>query len=155
MEPRKGQHVVHERESAEMVKEDPWELNGKWTEIKLTKTTTSNRPDATSLDKDGSTNPTTPNIPAQTRLRSDKSIASFGNVYRRQKDKDDSKEEAAIAKEAAEKMAEITGTQFEFSPDQLERDREKTLQGPVSGGLSMSTAAKTTPSVRLKLKEAQ
>jgi hypothetical protein len=37
----------------------------------------------------------------------------------------------------------------------MERDGEKTLQGPTSDGLSMSTAAKTTPSVRLKLKEAQ
>jgi hypothetical protein len=37
----------------------------------------------------------------------------------------------------------------------MERDREKTLQRPNSDGLSMSTAAKTTPSVRLRLKEAQ
>jgi hypothetical protein len=37
----------------------------------------------------------------------------------------------------------------------MERDREKTLEGPKSTGFSMSTAAKTTNSTRLKLKEAQ
>jgi hypothetical protein len=145
-----------EKDSAEMVKEDPWGLNAKWSEIELTKTTDSNRPDANNLDKDGITTPSEINTtPAQTRLGSDKSIASFGNVYDRTKDDDDTKEEATLAKEAAAKLAEITGTQFEFSTEQLERDREKTLHGPVSGGLSMSTAAKTTPSIRLKLKEAQ
>jgi hypothetical protein len=60
-----------------------------------------------------------------------------------------------LAKEAEAKLHDITGTQFEFNPDQLERDKQKTLSGPTSTGFSMSTAAKTTPSVRLKLKEAQ
>jgi hypothetical protein len=45
--------------------------------------------------------------------------------------------------------------QFEFNPDQVEGDRQKTLNGPMSTGTSMSTAAKTTNSTRLKLKEAQ
>ena len=48
-----------------------------------------------------------------------------------------------------------TGAKFEFSPDQLEQDRLKTLAGPMSTGFSMSTAAKTTNSTRLALKEAK
>jgi hypothetical protein len=48
-----------------------------------------------------------------------------------------------------------TGTEFEFSAEQIEHDREKSLAGPLSTGFSMSTAAKTTPRTRLKLKKAQ
>ena len=71
------------------------------------------------------------------------------------KDEDDTREDAAIAKEAEENAADPTGTQFEFSTEQLEQDRLKAMNGPSSTGFSMSTAAKTTESTRLKLKEAK
>jgi hypothetical protein len=63
------------------------------------------------------------------------------------------REEEIRSKEAP--VANITGTQFEFSTNQLERDRQKMLDGPQLTGMSMLMAAKTTPSVWIKLKEAQ
>jgi hypothetical protein len=155
-----------ERNSEEMVQEDLWELSDKWDKINVT-TTTTDRPDATALD---GTKPTTttepPTITKPTptttepnqehqRLASDKSIASFGNVYQRTRDEDDDKEDAAQAQEAAAMEVDQTGTQFEFSPEQLEQDRLKTLAGPMSTGFSMSTAGKTTGTTRLALKEAK
>jgi hypothetical protein len=148
----KNEHV-----SEAMVKEDLWGLNEKWEEIRSTKNTDDDnaRPDENKLDGNNTAESDIPEVTATSRLGSDKSIASFGNVYNRQKDTDDTREEAILAKEAAERVIDITGTQFEFNPEQLERDRQKELDGPKSTGFSMSTAAKTTDSTRLKLKEAQ
>jgi hypothetical protein len=89
------------------------------------------------------------------RLASDKSIASFRHVYNRPIDEDDIKEADALAKAQADKPFDLTRTQFKFSKEQLEQDRQKAQDGPLSTGMSMSMAAKTTPSTRLKLKEAQ
>jgi hypothetical protein len=145
-----------ERNSEEMVKEDLWDLTSKWSKLKVTEKATT-RPDANALN----TTITTPVVtsdqptPEQSRLASDKSVASFGNVYARTRDEDDTREDAAIAKEAADNAVDPTGTQFEFSPEQLERDRLKAMNGPPSTGFLMSTAAKTTDSTRLKLKEAK
>jgi hypothetical protein len=146
-----------EHESEEMVNEDPWGLQTQWDQIKKTPTGDTPRPETTGLDATtGKASTSKESLPEQrTRLAGDKSIASFGNVYQRTKDDDDVNEEAKLAQEAAKQLEEITGTQFEFSTDQLERDKEKALNGPMSTGMSMSTAAKTTNSTRLKLKEAQ
>jgi hypothetical protein len=156
--PEKGKTTsTNEHVSDAMVKEDLWGLNEKWAEINEHKTTEDDtvRPDANKLDDKETEEEGIPEYTATNRLGSDKSIASFGNVYQRQKDTDDTKEEELLAKEAAEKIIDITGTQFEFNSDQLERERQKTLDGPMSTGFSMSTAAKTTQSTRLKLEEAQ
>jgi hypothetical protein len=163
--PTKGKTTSSkEHESEEMVNEDPWDLRTQWEQI-ASKPNDTSRPEATGLDRSPeSTSPDTPPDKAMTstdtsiehtRLASDKSIASFGTLYQREKDSDDVTEAAKAEKEAAEKITEITGTQFEFSTDQIERDQEKALHGPMSTGMSMSTAAKTTNSTRLKLKEAQ
>jgi hypothetical protein len=61
----------------------------------------------------------------------------------------------ALAKAQADKPVDLTGTQFEVSTEQLEQNRQKAQDDPLSIGMSMSTAAKTTPRTRLKLKEAQ
>ncbi len=110
-----------EHESEEMVKEDLWGLNDKWEELKKTKASETTRPDASTLDATGEesiiSTPTADEskIPGTTRLGSDKSIASFGNVFQRNRDDDDAREEETIAKEEAAKIHDITGTQFEFS----------------------------------------
>ena len=70
-------------------------------------------------------------------------------------DEDNIKEVDALAKAQADKPVDLTGTKFEFSTEQLDQDRQKAQDGPLSTGMSMSTAAKTTPRTRLKLKEAQ
>jgi hypothetical protein len=69
-------------------------------------------------------------------------------------DEDDIKEADTLAKAQAESPDALTGTRFEFSTEQLKRDRQKALDGPLSTGI-MSMAAKTTTRSRLKLKEAQ
>jgi hypothetical protein len=85
--PEKGNTTsAKELDSADMVKEDPWGLNNKWSKIQSIKTTETQRPDATKLDTaidslPKHTNPETSTTPNQTRLGSDKPIASFGNVY--------------------------------------------------------------------------
>jgi hypothetical protein len=113
--------LTNKHVSDAMVKVDLWGLNEKWEEIRSNKTEDDTaRPDESKLD---STKPKETDIPettTTTRLGSDKSIASFGNVYNRQKDTDDTREEELIMKEAAERVIEITGTQFEFNPAQLE-----------------------------------
>jgi hypothetical protein len=162
-----------ERDSDEMVKEDLWDLNDQWEKLKEAPTTDPARPDSAVLDGSNGLNPPNPPTEANNvtdtnnatnedlgdypvnRLASDKSIASFGNVYQRPTDADDIIEAEHQAREAAANAVDPSGTQFEFSTDQLERDRQKALNGPSSTGFSMSTAAKTTPSTRLKLKEAQ
>jgi hypothetical protein len=164
--PTKGTTTsTNEHVSEAMVQEDLWGLNAKWEEIKANKTVSNtSRPDPNKLDATGNSttddtkepNATDTQAPTyQTRLGSDKSIASFGNVYQRPKDADDTREEAILAKAAAETPIDLTGTQFEFSPEQLEKDRQKSQAGPPSTGFSMSTMGKTTESTRLKLKEAQ
>jgi hypothetical protein len=156
-----------ERDSEEMVKEDLWDLTSKWEQINKNKAST--RPDEATLDATttplaampatGITAeaPSTIDLTEKTeRLASDKSIASFQNVYNRPIDEDDVKEADALAKaQAGKTVADLTGTQFEFSTEQLERDRQKAQDGPLSTGMCMSMAAKTTPITRLKLKEAQ
>jgi hypothetical protein len=143
-----------ERNSEEMVKEDLWDLTDKWAKINVADTT-SIRPATNTLDSPRTTAPMITNDAEHHRLASDKSVASFGNVYNRTRDADDEKEAEAQAMAAAAQATDLTGTQFEFSADQLENDRQKALNGPHSTGLSMSTAAKTTDSTRLKLKQAK
>jgi hypothetical protein len=80
-----------EHKSEEMVKEDLWGLNDKWEELKKTKASNTTRPDASTLDADtmatGEESKTsTPTAdesktPGTARLGSDKSIASFGNLF--------------------------------------------------------------------------
>jgi hypothetical protein len=134
----------------------------KWEQINVNKAST--RPGEAALDAPLAATPatgTTAEAPTTgltektERLASDKSIASFWNVYNRPIDEDDIKEAAALAKAQADKPVDLTGTQFEFSTEQLDRDTQKAQDGPLSTGMSMSTAAKTTHRTRLKLKEAQ
>jgi hypothetical protein len=156
--PEKGTTMLTNKHVSDaMVKEDLWGLNEKWEEIRSNKSTgdDSARPDESKLDSTEPKETAIPETTTNTRLGSDKSIALFGNVYNCQKDTDNMRAEALIAKEAAERVIEITGTQFEFNPAQLEQDRQKEIDGPMPTGFSMSTAAKTTQSTRLKLKEAQ
>jgi hypothetical protein len=101
--PAKGNtSSAKEQASADLVKEDPWGLEEKWSEIQSTKTTESQRPDTKNLDNDAVMTPAPEKTSNQTRLGSDKSIASFRTMYHRSKDNDDTKEEAILAKEAAE-----------------------------------------------------
>lgn len=164
--PAKGTTTsTNEHVSEEMVKEDLWGLNDKWTDLQANKLNSATaRPDAHKLDETETATPmdestsvgaANPGKQLQNRLGSDKSIASFGDVYQRPKDADDLQEAERLAKEAAEQIIDITGTHFEFSTSQIERDRQKTADGPQSTGYSMSTMGKTTGSTRLKLKEAQ
>jgi hypothetical protein len=99
--------------------------------------------------------PTTSFTEKPEHLASDKSIASFQHVYNRPIDEDDIKEADALAKAQADKPVDLSGTQFKFSTEQLERDRQKAQDDPLSTGMPMSTAAKTTPRTWLKLKEGQ
>ena len=141
---------LKERDSKAMVIEDLWDLNEQWAKISSTPTASA-RPDANAMDT--STNETSPSSappPATARLASDKSIASFGNVYQRPLDADDAQAAEEQAKEDALKVPGITGTHFVFNTSQLDKDGQKALAGPLSKGFSMSTAAKTTPSIRLK-----
>jgi hypothetical protein len=144
---------LKERDSEAMVKEDLWDLNEQWEKIAVTPKTDSKRPDAIALD---TTTATPPDTTSDTvGLASDKSIASFGNVYQRPRDADDALADDAQAKADSLKVPDLSGAQFVFNTDQLARDRQKVLDGPLSTGFSMSTAAKTTPSIRLKYKEAE
>jgi hypothetical protein len=158
---------AEECDSDKMVKEDLWDLNNQWEKIKVAPATEPPRPDSAILN--GSNRLNSPNLPTDAnnalnkdignytvnRLASDKSIASFGNVYQRPRDADDVLEAKIQAKEAAANAVDPSRTQFKFSTDQLERGQQKALNGPSSTGFSMSTAAKTTPSTQLKLKEVQ
>jgi hypothetical protein len=145
-----------------MVEEDLWDLTSKWEKLNVNKAST--RPNEAALDAPPAATPatgTTAEAPTTgftektERLASDKSIASFWHVYNRSIDEDDIKEADALAKAQADKPVNLTGTQFEFSTEQLEGDRQKAQDGSISTGMSMSTAAKTPPRTRLKLKEAQ
>jgi hypothetical protein len=163
--PKKGTtSSAKEQDSEEMVQEDLWDLTNEWEKIRENSPTeTSKRPDATTLDQTTKTNATNqtpktttnPPAPEQSRLASDKSIASFGNVYQRPHDEEDNLAAEAQAKEDAANYVAPSGTQFDFNAEQIEQDRKKAQQGPPSTDFSMSTAAKTTPRTRLKLKEAQ
>jgi hypothetical protein len=159
---REVESLAKERDSEEMVEEDLWDLTSKWEQINVNKAST--RPNEAALDASpaatsatGTTAeaPTTGFTEKTERLASDKSIASFRHVYNRPIDEDDIEVAAALAKAQADKPVDLTGTQFEFSKEQLDRDRQKAQDGPLSTGMSMPTAAKTTPRTRLKLKEAQ
>jgi hypothetical protein len=161
----KGTTSAKERDSEEMVKEDLWDLTSKWEQINMNKASTC--PDEAALDATTTPLPampatgTTPEAPTTDltekteRLASDKSIVSFRNVYNRPIDENDIKEADALAKAQADKPVDLTGTRFEFSTELLEGDRQKAQDGPLSTGMSMSTAATTTPRTQLKLKEAQ
>ncbi len=110
--------TAKEKDSAEMVEEDPWGLNSKWSEIESINTD-STRPNAPNLDADGNTPPPDAVTPAQAqahaqaqkaataqaktqaRLGSDKSIASFGEVYQRTKDDDDDTRERWQAEQSS------------------------------------------------------
>ena len=151
--------------SAAMVNEDLWDLSDKWKTISETPDP-DQRPDTMQLDPSKqkpttdtgqkATTKTSPAPAAQmlTRLEGDKSVASFGATFGRTIDSDDEKE-ASIAAAAAASIPDLTGTQFVFSPEQVARDHDKALLGSESDGKSMSTAGKTTDSIRLKFKEAQ
>ena len=156
--PKKGTtSSTNSRASAAMVEEDLWGLGPQWKSI-ADKATPNVRPDANQLDHTSKTPPqaTTSPSPIQERLAGDKSIASFRDTFGRDRDSDDGKEAAAAAAAEAAKPAEdLSGTQFEFSTDQLAREHERAMNGSESDGKSMSTAGKTTGSTRLALKEAQ
>ncbi len=89
------------------------------------------------------------------RLTSDRSIASLGSVYQRPLDEEDALAAEAKATAEAARVIDHTGTEFEFSAEQIERNRERADRTTPSTGFSMSTAAKTTPGTRIKLKETQ
>jgi hypothetical protein len=163
-DPKKGTtSSAKERDSEEMVEEDLWDLTSKWEQLNVNKASTC--PDKAALDDRPAAMPvngTTAKAPTSgftektEHLASDKSIASFRHACSQPINEDDIKEADDLAKAAqADKPVDLTGTQFEFSTEQLERDRQKAQDGPLSTGMSMSTAAKTTPRTRLKLKEAQ
>jgi hypothetical protein len=127
--PEKGTtSSAKERDSEEMVEEDLWDLRSKWEQINVNKAST--RPDKAALDAPSAATPapgTTAEAPTTgftektERLASDKSIASLRHVYNRPIDEDDIKEAAALAKAQADKPVDLTGTQFEFSTEQLDR----------------------------------
>jgi hypothetical protein len=75
--------------------------------------------------------PTTGFTEKTERLASDKSIASFRQVYNRPIDEDDIEEAAALAKAQADKPVDLTGTQVEFSTEQLDRDCQKAQDDPL------------------------
>jgi hypothetical protein len=89
-----------------MVKEDLWDLTSKWEQINKNKAST--RPDKAALDAPSAAMPatrTTAEAPTTVftkktePLASDKSIASFRNIYNQPIDEDDIKEaDALIAK---------------------------------------------------------
>jgi hypothetical protein len=155
------------KESAALVKEDLWDLSDQWKTLAAAATSKEQRPDtnvlngSSSLNSPDATTEATARkeaieVPILERLTSDKSVASFRGTFGRETDSDDEREDAsAAAAAAAAPPTEITGTQFVFSHEQVQRDHEKALAGSVSDGRSMSTAGKTTDSTRLKLKEAQ
>jgi hypothetical protein len=148
---------TNSRASAAMVEEDLWDLAPKWKSL-AANATTKVRPDATQLDKPTkSSQQATPitATPIQERLAGDKSIASFKNAFGRDLDSEDGRENDKALAAAAATPEDLTGTQFIFSTDQIERENERALQGSESDGKSMSTAGKTTGTTRLKLKEAQ
>ena len=153
-----------EFDSEEMVQEDVWYLADKWKELR-SKSTDSNRPETSGLDKTqvfdtaSTAAPTETTAPTETknqdvtsRLASDKSNASFENVYQLPLD---AAEALEVEAQATEMAIDHTGTEIEFSAEQPERNREKGLESPPSTGFSMSTAGKTTTGTRLKLKEAR
>jgi hypothetical protein len=119
--PAKGNtSSAKEHKSKEMVKEDLWGLNNKWEALKRMKSTDSARPDTSMIDTHKI--PTTEGTKTleQTRLGCDNYIASFQNVYNRTKDNDNAREEEKITSEEVARINDITGTQFEFSSEQLE-----------------------------------
>ena len=159
-----------------MVKEDLWDLGEKWKtlserpskearpdEAALDSTITSNTSTKAPAPKKSTTDPkvTTDTTPVETsaqellmeRMAGDKSIASFGDTFGRELDSDDERDAETAAEDAAKNQQEPSGTQFIFSPAQLEKDHKKALEGFESDGRSMSTAGKTTDSTRLQLKE--
>jgi hypothetical protein len=150
--------------SAAMVEEDVWDLGDKWKALTVASQKTSTRPDAKLLDvstpsslqePQPSTEAAAETATPLARLASDKSVASFGGAFGREHDSDDEKEAEVKAAYEAANPPDMTGTQFIFSPAQVERANEKALQGSESDGLSMSTAGKTTDRTRLRLKMAQ
>jgi hypothetical protein len=149
---------THAKASAAMVEEDLWDLGEEWKTLAAITTKPGLRPDTATLDTQTAGQATTHEMQASKileRLAGDKSVASFGAAFGREQDSDDEKEAVATAAEAALVQEDLSGTQFVFSPDQVEREREKAILGSESEGRSMSTAGKTTGSTRLKLKEAE
>jgi hypothetical protein len=159
MESKKRNDLIYESEgvSSNMVKEDLWDLGEKWKTL-AKEASTDVRPDETKLDEPhyvatpSKTN-TEPTI--LERLAGDKSIASFRDTFGREEDSDDERAEVSRAAHLAANPPDLTGAQFEFSPEQVAREHEKANQTSESDGRSMSTAGKTTDSTRLKLKIAQ
>ena len=157
--PTKGTTTsANAKESADMVKEDLWDLGAKWKTLAEETKIETKRPDEMELDT-----PTSKDKPATTkpvntileRMAGDKSVASFGNAFGRDHDSDDERADASKAAQAAANPAPLTGAQFQFSAEQVSRERERADQSSESAGLSMSTAGKTTESTRLNLKIAQ
>jgi hypothetical protein len=89
------------------------------------------------------------------RLTSDRLIASSGSAYQRPLDEEDVLAAQAKATAEAAMVIDHTGTEFEFSAEQIKRNRERADRTTPSSRYSMSTAAKTTPGTRIKLKETQ
>jgi hypothetical protein len=157
--PTKGTTTsANAKESADMVKEDLWDLGAQWKTLTEETKIETKRPDEMELDT-----PTSKDKPATTkpvntileRMAGDKSVASFGNAFGRDHDSDDERADASKAAQAAANPAPLTGAQFQFSAEQVSRERERADQSSESAGLSMSTAGKTTESTRLNLKIAQ
>jgi hypothetical protein len=82
-----------------------------------------------------------------------KSVALFGHTFGRDKDSDDNRDTASKTAAVAANTEELTGTQFEFSAEQVNRARERADQSLESDGRSMSTAGKTIDSTRLTPQE--
>ena len=150
------------RASADMVEEDLWDLGEKWKSLTVNPQKTEQRPNAKKLDTTAPKEPLSEaartaaaSIKLSERLAGDKSVASFGGAFGRDKDSDDEEETKKLAADAAANPPDMTGTQFIFSPAQVARDKEKADQCSDSDGKSMSTAGKTTDGTRLKLKIAQ
>jgi hypothetical protein len=157
--PEKGTTTsANAKESADMVKEDLWDLGSKWKTI-AAETTEQVRPDAMELDNPqtptAKTSQTTDQVTILDKMAGDKSVASFRSTFGRDHDSDDDREDKSKADEAAANPAPLTGAKFEFSPEQVARERERADQLSESDGRSMSTAGKTTDSTRLNLKMAR
>jgi hypothetical protein len=171
--PKKGTtSSSNAKASAAMVEEDLWDLSDKWKTLSE-KVSATSRPNEKSLDLTGKTTTQAPTLTKPPkihkedntakeklleRLAGDKSVASFKDSFGRDLDSDDERDDAnkaAEEAEAAKNQADLIGTKFLFSTAQLERDKERALEGYESDGRSMSTAGKTTESTRLKLKETQ
>ncbi len=126
--PEKGTTTsANAKESADMVKEDLWDLGSKWKTI-AAETTEQVRPDAMELDNPqtptAKTSQTTDQVTILDKMAGDKSVASFCSTFGWCHDSDDNREDKSKAAKAAANPAPLTRAQFEFSTKQVARERE-------------------------------